>query len=60
MGEDIIDTGFQPTLNLGGENQNGNQNGNANKPDEDVLNLRKSLKIVIKVKVLMQTLLRGG
>lgn len=39
MGEDIIDTGFQPTLNLGGENQNGNQNGNANKPDEDVTHL---------------------
>lgn len=39
MGEDIIDTGFQPTLNLGGGNQNGNQNDNGNKPDDDVTHL---------------------
>lgn len=39
MGEDIIDTGFQPTLNLGGGNQGGNQNDNGNKPAEDVTHL---------------------
>lgn len=39
MGEDIIDTGFQPTLNLGGGNQGGNQNNNGNKPDDDVTHL---------------------
>lgn len=39
MDEDIIDTGFQPTLNIGGGNQDGNQNNNGNKPGEDVTHL---------------------
>lgn len=39
MGENIIDTGFQPTLNLGGVSQNTNQNDNDNKPGEDITHL---------------------